>query len=46
MQIGGGTDGSNFIRAETHALLLNRLGRYYAARFLAGIATSCADSRD
>jgi predicted nucleic acid-binding protein len=31
---------SNFIRAEAHALLLNRLGRHFASRFLDDLARS------
>jgi predicted nucleic acid-binding protein len=31
---------SNFIRAEAHALILNRLGRHAADRFLAELASA------
>jgi predicted nucleic acid-binding protein len=31
---------SNFIRAETHALILNRLGRYAADRFLSELSSA------
>jgi len=35
---------SNFIRAEAHALILNRLGRYAADRFLAELASAPQDA--